>query len=499
MTRFFPLIIVSFAATIFAVFPLTDTDIWWHLACAREWVTTWTPVRAPVVNVHHFFQQSVYFIYNLGGPLLLVGMKALLWGAVFALFLVPFMPRSASMDFQKKKLVGLNSIGFAIFILFVFRYQMEARPILFSLLFLGVYWNLVPWIFRNGFRRLNVVVVAIALLGLQWLWCKCQGLFVLGPIFASLCLVAHLLERVTDRKSYWRIPEYLFVVLLWIMPFFFREGASLFLYPFGLLDRLMGFTPSAAAFASEIAENRSPVTLLLAGENVVQSLFAVMLSLAAMVYAGVTFARRFQFLKNYAQSLVSLIWLVVTAILALVAERNFLLFLPVLLAYMFLDTNGIKWIMAWRRTISALCAIVVALVLGMWCKSLGAYDSSMVSKQRVPVDAAQWMQKHPHEGRLFNDDRAGGYLSFVNPSDSVYLDGRFILKTADFFERYLAYAEKPANFIHDMDSLGVDRAIFPLRYYARWDKLLMVLSLQESWKTVYRDDYFVVLDHEIKK
>lgn len=68
MTRFFPLIIVSFAATIFAVFPLTDTDIWWHLACAREWVTTWTPVRAPVVNVHRFFQQSVYFIYNLGGP-----------------------------------------------------------------------------------------------------------------------------------------------------------------------------------------------------------------------------------------------------------------------------------------------------------------------------------------------------------------------------------------------------------------------------------------------
>lgn len=499
MVRIAPLFLISVMAAVFAVFPLTDTDIWWHLACAREWVTTWTPVRSPVVNVHYFFQQAVYFVYNLGGAPLLVLLKATLWGVVFALFLAPFVPRSASVGVREDGRLGLNSLGLPILILFVFRYQMEARPILFSLLFLGVYWNLIPWIFRNGFRQLKVVPAVLALIGLQWLWCKCQGLFVLGPIFATVCLAAHLLERGTNCKSYWRIPEYVFVLLLWLMPFFFREGLSLFLYPFGLLDRLMGFTPSAAAFASEIAENRSPITLLLAGENVVQSLLVVFLSVAALIYAVVAFIRRFQFLRNYAQSLVTLVWLVIVAVLALIAERNVLLFLPVLLAYLFFDNREIKWLMAWRRTISAVCAIVVALVLGLWCKSLDAFDASMISKQRVPVDAARWMVMNPHEGRLFNDDRAGGYLAFVNPSESVYLDGRFILKTADFFERYLNYSEKPADFIHDMDSLGVGRAIFPLRFYARWNKVLMVLSLQESWKTVYRDEYFVVLDHEIKK
>lgn len=499
MARFFPLFLISVAATIFAVFPLTDTDIWWHLACAREWVSTWTPVRGPVVNVHYFFQQAVYFVYNIGGAPLLVFLKAVLWGCVFALFFFPFTPRSASMSLQKKNLAGLNSLGLPVLILFVLRYQMEVRPVLFSMVFLGVYWNLVPWIFRNGFRKLKVVPVAILMFGLQWLWCKSQGLFVLGPIFASLCLAAHMLERGTNCKSCWRIPEYVFVLLLWVMPFFFREGLNLFLYPFGLLDRLMGFTPSAAAFASEIAENRSPITLLLAGENVVQNVFVVLLCFAAIIYVVLVFVRRFQFLQNYAQSLASLVWLAVVAVLALVAERNVILFLPVLLAYLFFDNSEICWLASWRRTISAVCTIVVALVLGLWCKSLGAYDYTMVSKQRVPVDAACWMSNHPHEGRLFNDDRAGGYLAFVNPSESVYLDGRFILKSADFFERYLNYAEKPANFIHDMDSLGVGRAIFPLRYYARWNKLLMVLPLQESWKTVYRDDYFVVLDHEIKK
>ena len=53
----------------------------------------------------------------------------------------------------------------------------------------------------------------------------------------------------------------------------------------------------------------------------------------------------------------------------------------------------------------------------------------------------EWMKNNPHSGRLFNDDRAGGYLAFMNPQDSTFIDGRFILKTADFFERYLAFRE----------------------------------------------------------
>ena len=67
-----PLILVPIAVILFAIFPLTDTDILWHLACAREWVTTWTPVREPVVNVHEYFQQIVAFVYDIGDAPLLV-------------------------------------------------------------------------------------------------------------------------------------------------------------------------------------------------------------------------------------------------------------------------------------------------------------------------------------------------------------------------------------------------------------------------------------------
>ena len=89
----YPLSDTSFyvPASLFAVFPLTDTDIWWHLACARDWVTTWTPVREPVVNVHEYFQQMVAFVYDIGEAPLLVAFKAFLWGLVFLLFLLPSM------------------------------------------------------------------------------------------------------------------------------------------------------------------------------------------------------------------------------------------------------------------------------------------------------------------------------------------------------------------------------------------------------------------------
>ena len=269
--------IICAAVSLFAIFPLTDTDIWWHLACAREWVTTWTPVRAPVVNVHEYFQLVVGFVYSLGGAPLLVAFKAILWGTVFALF--------GCRAWQS--LV-------AVVLLFIFRYHFEIRPVLFSLLFLGIYWNILPRIFedchcepRRGAAISRCCFVAL-ILAIQWLWCKFQGLYILGPLFALLVLFAKIWnsrkggEKLSPKAVAWRVA---FVLALFAMPFLHREGLNLFLYPFGLLDRLLGLTPSAAIFASEIAENRSPITLLLAGENVLESVLMIALCMMG-IFAG---------------------------------------------------------------------------------------------------------------------------------------------------------------------------------------------------------------------
>ncbi len=466
--------VIAIFVILLAIFPLTDTDIWWHLACAREWVTTWTPVRTPVVNVHEYFQLVVGFVYGLGGAPLLVAIKALLWGIVFWLFL----RRSASAF-----------LALTIILLFIFRYQFEVRPVLFSLLFLGVYWNAIPWLakeWRESRFGIKRIACAALILAVQWIWCKCQGLYVLGPIFATLVLGASLLESKKQGRlcAKFAVSQVAFVLFLWIMPFLHREGLLLFLYPFGLLDRLLGLTQSAAIFASQIAENRSPITLLMAGENSFVSVAMIVLSLVGIILAGMNWRS------------VKSLWMFSMAILALVAERNFVLFLPVLLSMNNeqLKMNKSIFHHSFHIPHYLIALVSLAFILGLWARSHSAYDYSMVAYQRVPVQAAEWMAKNPHSGRLFNDDRAGGYLALMNPADSIYIDGRFILKTADFFERYLNYAQDPALFMHDADSLGIDRALFPLQYYARWDKLMLALDSDSRWHLAYRDEYFAVFD-----
>lgn len=483
--------VIAVFVILFAIFPLTDTDIWWHLACAREWVTTWTPVRTPVVNVHEYFQLAVGFVYGLGGAPLLVAFKAILWGVVFALFLLPENPKchcevrrtAAISSCMRRSLV-------AVVLLFVFRYHFEMRPVLFSLLFLGIYWNVLPRLFANS--RLTPVntLFAVLILAIQWTWCKTQGLYILGPLFAVLVLTAGIWN---SRKSGDKLPQKAlalrgaFVVALFAMPFLHREGLALFLYPFGLLDRLLGLSPSAAIFASEIAENRSPFTLLMEGENTLECVLMILLCLAGM---GLAIWRLY---KNRRPDVLN-VSLLATAILVLIAERNFVLFLPVLLATLPNFPFHTPHFTSCRLLSTVYFLLPTFFIFGLWARSLSAYDISMVAYQRVPVDATAWMQNHPHKGKLFNDDRAGGYLALMNPADSIYIDGRFILKTADFFERYLNYAKDPALFMHDADSLGIDRALFPLQYYARWDTLLRALQQDSRWHLAYRDEYFAVFD-----
>ncbi|SHK32569.1 hypothetical protein SAMN05720470_101134 [Fibrobacter sp. UWOV1] len=487
--------VIAVFVILFAIFPLTDTDIWWHLACAREWVTTWTPVRTPVVNVHEYFQLAVGFVYGLGGAPLLVAFKAILWGVVFALFLLPENPKchcevrrtAAISSCMRRSLV-------AVVLLFVFRYHFEMRPVLFSLLFLGIYWNVLPRLFANS--RLTPVntLFAVLILAIQWTWCKTQGLYILGPLFAVLVLTAGIWNSRKSGDKFSRKAFALrgaFVVALFAMPFLHREGLALFLYPFGLLDRLLGLSPSAAIFASEIAENRSPFTLLMEGENTLECVLMILLCLAGM---GLAIWRLY---KNRRPGVLN-VSLLATAILVLIAERNFVLFLPVLLATLPNFPFHTPHFTSCRLLSTVYFLLPTFFIFGLWVRSLSAYDISMVAYQRVPVDATDWMQKHPHKGKLFNDDRAGGYLALMNPTDSIYIDGRFILKTADFFERYLNYAKDPALFMHDADSIGIDRALFPLQYYARWDTLLRALQQDSRWHLAYRDEYFAVFDKMIK-
>jgi hypothetical protein len=266
MIRIFTL---SLIIALFSIFPLTDTDIWWHLACARDIIVygfldqdplTWTEARMPWVNVHAFFQLIVYGIYSVGNAPLLIAVKAFLWGLVFLLFLWPTKPKNQN---KTQRTSGLLQLIIALFFIFILRYSLELRPILFSLFFLGCYWNFLPKIFESNKSTCQRIFYLAIIIVIQSIWCRTQGLYILGPILAFLYFADSWRMRTSKMK--WASVG--LVAILFLTPLLHRQGLELLLYPFGLLDRLVGVSSAATIFSHEIAENRSPISLVLAWEN----------------------------------------------------------------------------------------------------------------------------------------------------------------------------------------------------------------------------------------
>ena len=489
------MIFISFIVFLLALFPLTDTDIWWHLACARDHAVSgkdslmWTVSREPWINVHEYFQQVVYRVFEFGGAPLLVVIKALLWGTVFALFLFPF--RKELRSIPKYRLL------LAVILLFLFRYFFEMRPVVFSLVFLGIFWNLFFYLSHIKAKKnfLKWIGLLLALGLIQFTWSKTQGLFILGPILAFVFFLIQLKQKLYSTSSY-PSKRFLFVFLLLLfIPLLHQERLLLWLYPFNLFDRLIGLSPSATIFASEIIENRSPIVLFFNQEKMLVSGISFLLSFSCLCYGIISIWKNLiHSAMNFKEEILSF-WFVLTAILALMAERNMVLLLPVFMTLLLSHRtmNFEKKFEKLKHT-PLILGLLFFFVFGFWVRSLLPYDKSMVSSNRVPVQAVEWMKSNPHTGKLFNDDRMGGYLAWRNPSEATYIDGRFMLKTASFFETYLSYAKKPETFLSDTKKEGIDRAVFPLRYYARWDQLINVLLENKEWKLVYRDTNYVVFD-----
>ncbi len=476
-------LLFSLAVVLFAFFPLTDTDIWWHLASAREFLQNglaksdpfcWTPSRFPWLDIHLYFQLLVHFLFVHAGSLGLVVFKSLAWGMVAFLWVLPVKRRVPLLEFSV-------AIGFA----FLFRYALECRPLFASMLFLGVFWNLLPELERRFSIRYALSV--LSLLAVEWVWVRTQGLFALGFAMSFLSM-AFSWKRLSTGQ---RWGSGIFFAALLTVPLWRPQGATLWLYPFGLLDRLVGGSTSAQVFAREIAENRSPLTLLAAGENAI-ALFALLLAVLASV---VFILRRFRTEASF-----RLAWILAVCALALVAERNVTLFF-----FPFAWLLGEKVSLARRfprvhRSGTWIGCFLLAFIVGFFLRSVPAYIRSgsfvPVSPERVPVGATSFVRNHPlPDGvRIFHDDRSGGFLEWNVPGLKTYIDGRFILKDSAFFATYLGYAQNPESFFSDADSLGIGRALLPIRYFTPWKDLARSISRHSDWNVVYVDSFYVVLD-----
>lgn len=436
-----------------AAFPLTDSDIWWHLASAREMFLqcrlldadpfTFTAQGVPWSNVHWLYQILIYASYRVAGEWGGLGIHAIAWGV------------AAWIWNRGKSNANLFLIGLICII--GTRYLLLARPIVFTLLIIGIQIRIWEsnWEWKKKLWALGVMQILLS---------NMQGLFLLGPFF----LFAWMWKEGYKGRQLWSIPTGLVLVSA-IHP----NGLMHLVYPIKLLLRQL----PGNAFAMGVSENISPIRTLFENPGSLAFMQLIPLLIVSLLWVWK--------LKENRRFLVFL----PVMILGWLAERNLpilvLVILPMCIpeSWFTRKADGIKWL-----GISIFLGFGVAQA--QWWSTL----PGPIAPFRFPEKASNWIQSQLTENvdgpqKVFCETRHGGYLSWrLFPKVHTYVDGRLILRNARFLQEYLKIQEDPNGFDH-LDSLWqMDWVVLPTIYPPYLDKLAQYLRKKSNWSLVYLDE-----------
>ncbi len=477
----------------FTFFTLTNTDIWWHLASAREMLVgpgflredpfSFTPSVEPWINVHWLYQLINFGFYNIAG----------VWGVlVFKTLVVCFSCFFLLKAFCKKS-INMLSLSLFVLVLFSIRFEFLARPVLISLLCMSLnVFFMERWIADKKAKWIGLILL------MQVFWANCQGLFVLGPFLSFAYFSGHNL--LSNNPLLNKIKGIFFIpVLQFLLSAINPNGLKLLGYPFGLYGKI---NPSESnLYSQNISENIPLMGLWRSSQQYI--LFVVVGSSLILLLFMFSSLKNNEDKNNGLEGSVAnrqllvahLIILLAFSLLAFISKRNVILFLFIssgLLAYyssqfVFKKTD---------RKYSGLTlfqwggfALAFAL-LGAGINHFRLLNNSPFSPPlspfRYPVESVQILKKESFSGNIFNAARYGGYLNFhLYPSKKSFIDGRFVIKEPQFFQNYLNVLDNPQTFPQLQQSYEIEKVLIPLALFSRYQKLAHWLYQQKNWRLSY--------------
>lgn len=500
-----------------AYYPLTDTDIWWHLASARRMFAEHAFLRAdpfcqaslgkPWIDLHWGFQLIAYGLWKLGGAAALLSAKvAALWLAA-ALCLRPHLRRRSGRGDAAWFLLPLACFG-----VYHVRFYLDVRPLVVTLLGLAAEYTVVTGFLAGRLRRPWLLLIPI-----QAVLANVQGLYLLGAFLVSCFAIGEWL-RSRSRTLLWNAAP------LWFTGLLTPYGWRAFVLPFALLGRI---TPTAGnVFSSGIAENLPWLSLLKQDPR------------AALPFALFTAWVLFTFGRARGKTGWGHVLLFggFTG-LSLMAVRN--MPLAWLAGLMAAGRNlevtsygeavpggaqareaagplrerkgsaggatqgrqgavagaaqgrqgrtegagqGRKAAAAGALAMAVLAAVYVPRIREAWSYEL----PGLMTPFRFPAGAVDYMEAHPLPGNLFNELRFGGYLEWRLPGSPVFLDGRMILRDAAFYREFLAVVDGEEDFTPYRARYGFTHALLPIAEDKRYLPLAARL-LGGGWDLLYAD------------
>lgn len=481
------------------LFPLTNTDIWWHLAAGRQMMDTGVVLSRdtfsisaagrPWIDLHWLFQLGVAAVHSFGGVAALVWVKVAVVGGAAApllhLALRPWYP-----------LWVVPSAGMML-CLYAVRHLVLMRPIILTLLYMSLLFVLLernspdlthgregraseaPKPSRPKLALASVFVIMI-------LWVNSQGLYPIGVAMVASYfggVVVQTLRRRPPRSAcFWAAALGLSAAAPVVSPF----GLDSFLLPLRLLGRI---DPRYAnIYAANISENLPPWQSLRQDPGALWHLPVVVLVIAASFWL----TRR---QLHPGRLLLSMVLLG----LAMMAERNLLLLYWLGAPVAALNLSAAKpslsrrWppmvrIAGWL-TLSA-CAALFAL------RAAGESPLASPAPFRLPEQSADRLARHQQTARVFCSVRYGGFLVWrLWPQMKPYIDGRLILRSRAEFADYLAVLDQPSRF----DLLDARHrfhfAVLPVAYPDRYLGLIQHLHQHPQWQLVVTDGTETLFAH----
>jgi hypothetical protein len=462
-------------------FPITDPDIFWHLAAGKEMVTkkhflfndpfAYTLVSPAWTDLHWLFQLLCYGLYRIGAE------RALL---VFKLLCVASTAVLLCCTCRHKRYVLFCALLTPL-LFYEIRYLVDVRPVLVTMLFTALYVFLFEHARSTGKNR--VIVWCIPL---QIIWANSQGLYPIGLFIIGAYWIecaAGFLRRKNGRPLLHMAVMAACAASCCINPC----GVSGLLLPFRLFSRI---TPGAAnIYSLNISEN-IPLFFLSGYDAGYRPLVVITALVTCLLFilnrktiraAPIILFAGFLFLACSAVRNVPLYTVIVIPIIcgqaAALAVWERLSALPRhywrALSYTGYALAGLALL-----TPALHHATIVARCL----------PCHMLSPFRFPEKITSFIRTDPVPGNMFNDIRYGGYLIWhCYPEKKVFIDTRLVIRSPEFFAEYLAISDHPELFPQVAEKFNITHAILPSALFTRHLKLIKWLYYSGTWRLEYAD------------
>lgn len=452
--RFLPVFfLVVFAGLVFS-YPISDTDIWWHLAAGREiWRSGSVPrfdpfcrssLGIPWTDLHWGFQIAAWKAWGLCGA------WGLVFGRVVFAIALPLVALGKRLSWKTGALAGIG--------LWISRDFLDLRPLLVTLLVLACMQRILSspsWWSRRGF---------VGALLLQVVLVNTQGLFLLGPLLVAGLALGRALER--------RRAESIRLGILCACLVAASCANPWGLDAFRLADLVAGrILPHAGnLFSSEIPEN-APLWRWVA-QDWIRSI--------PLVWIG---AGLVLFWRRGDSGCGRLVLLLGTAILACIAVRN----APLLAMQALFCIEEREGSVAGRRL--GIFAVIYCAALALFSLHQRKWDipSDPVAPLRLPAPAAV-AEISASDKPSFHELRAGGWINWLSPGRTTcWADTRLVLHDAPFVAKYLELTDHPERFQAFADESGFGHVLLPIFEFPRFRELSRSLLRSDEWDLVHCD------------